>query len=129
MIIYPFGIVLRDLKKLDDMRGCVSVFKRHCSDQRMGLAETFSGPVFQITGLMGLAWALYISVMNKPITFINEGIQYQFPLLFGTIIIKYLCLACFKFTTSRKLFYTNLAVYAMYLLFIILIDYRQNIFG
>jgi len=40
----------------------------------MGLAETFSGPVFQITGLMGLAWALYISVMSKPITFINEGI-------------------------------------------------------
>jgi len=32
MIIYPFGIVLRDLKKLDDMRVCVSVFKRHCSD-------------------------------------------------------------------------------------------------
>ena len=46
MIIYPFGIVLRDLKKLDDMRVCVSVFKRHCADQRMGLAETFSGPVF-----------------------------------------------------------------------------------
>lgn len=30
MIIYPFGIVLRDLKKLDDMRICVSVFKQHC---------------------------------------------------------------------------------------------------
>lgn len=46
MIIFPFGIVLRDLKKLDDMRVCVSVFKRHCSDQKMGLAETFSGPIF-----------------------------------------------------------------------------------
>ncbi len=32
MIIFPFGIVLRDLKKLDDMRICVQVFKRHCSD-------------------------------------------------------------------------------------------------
>lgn len=32
MIIFPFGIVLRDLKKLDDMRVCVEVFKRHCSD-------------------------------------------------------------------------------------------------
>lgn len=32
MIIFPFGIVLRDLKKLDDMRICVSVFKRHCAD-------------------------------------------------------------------------------------------------
>ena len=32
MIIFPFGIVLRDLKKLDDMKVCVSVFKTHCSD-------------------------------------------------------------------------------------------------
>jgi hypothetical protein len=40
----------------------------------MGLAETFSGPVFQITGLMGVAWAFYISTTNVPISFINEGI-------------------------------------------------------
>lgn len=32
MILYPFGIMLRDLKKLDDMRVCVKVFKKHCSD-------------------------------------------------------------------------------------------------
>lgn len=78
---------------------------------------------------MGSAWVMYISTTNKPISFINEGIQYQFPLLFGTIIIKYLCLVCYGYKTSRRLFYTNLGVYAMYLLFIILIDYRQNIFG
>lgn len=46
MIIYPFGIVLRDLKKLDDMRVCLKVFKKECPDQKMSLAETFSGPVF-----------------------------------------------------------------------------------
>ena len=74
MIIFPFGIVLRDFKKLDDMRICVAVFKKHCPDQRMGLAETFSGPIFQITGLMGLAWGLYISTSNQPISFINDGI-------------------------------------------------------
>ena len=74
MIIYPFGIVLRDLKKLDDMRICVSVFKQHCPQQRMGLAETFSGPVFQITGLMGFAWTMYIATTNQSISFINEGI-------------------------------------------------------
>jgi hypothetical protein len=27
MILYPFGIVLRDLKKLDDMRILLTVFK------------------------------------------------------------------------------------------------------
>ena len=46
MIIYPFGIVLRDLKKLEDMRVCIRVFGIKCKDQRLGLAETFSGPIF-----------------------------------------------------------------------------------
>jgi hypothetical protein len=32
MIIFPFGIVLRDLKKLEDMKICVETFKVHCSD-------------------------------------------------------------------------------------------------
>jgi len=32
MIIYPFGIVLRDIKKLDDMRVVLKVFKEKCSD-------------------------------------------------------------------------------------------------
>ena len=30
MIIYPFGIVLRDIKKLDDMRVVLKVFKEQC---------------------------------------------------------------------------------------------------
>lgn len=46
MIIYPLGIVLRDQKKIKDMKVCVQVFKKHCSDQQLGLAETFSGPIF-----------------------------------------------------------------------------------
>lgn len=78
---------------------------------------------------MGLAWSAYISTTNQPISFINEGIQYQFPLLFMTIIVKYIMLACFRFTTSRKLFYINLAIYMMYLCLIILVDYRKEIFG
>lgn len=46
-----------------------------------------------------------------------------------TIIAKYLCLMCYGYKTSRRLFYTNLSLYALYLLFIILIDYRKDIFG
>lgn len=75
MILYPFGIVLRDLKKMDDMRSTIKAFKIKYPDQRLGLAETFAGPVFQITGLMGLSWLMYIS-NNQNIKFINEGIQY-----------------------------------------------------
>ena len=74
MTIYPFGIVLRDIKKLDDMRVCVKLFKKHCADQKMGLAETFSGPVFQITGLMGLSWLIYMGTSGNSISFINDGI-------------------------------------------------------
>jgi hypothetical protein len=32
MFIFSFGIMLRDLKKLDDMRTVIAVFKKHCSD-------------------------------------------------------------------------------------------------
>lgn len=129
MAMFPFGIMLRDLKKLDDMRVTQAAFKKHCSDQRMGLAETFSGPIFQITGLMGFAWVMYISTTGQPISFINDGIQYQFPLLFLTIIVKYVLLVIFGYKTSRKLFYINMGVYAIYLVFIVLIDYRVEIFG
>jgi hypothetical protein len=32
MVIYPFGIMLRDLKKLDDMKCVNAVFKQYASD-------------------------------------------------------------------------------------------------
>ena len=127
MVLYPFGIMLRDLRKLDDMRVCVRVFRKHCSDQQMGLAETFSGPIFQITGLMGMAWSMYISTSNEPISFINKGIQYQFPLLIVTILIKYLLLVFNGYKTSKRLFYLNCGVYILYLLLIVVIDYWAEI--
>jgi hypothetical protein len=43
-------------------------------DQKLSLAETYSGQVFQITGLMGFAWMMYISLTEKSVSFINEGI-------------------------------------------------------
>lgn len=44
------------------------------SNQKLSLAETFSGPIFQLTGLMGIAWLLFIGITGKPIAFINEGV-------------------------------------------------------
>lgn len=70
---------------------------------------------------------MFISTTNKPITFINSGIQYQFPLLFVTIIVKYVILVFHGYKTSHKLFYINLAVYIIYLVFIVIIDYRLEI--
>lgn len=61
MILYPFGIALRDNKKFSDMRLTMTSFDKNLPDQKLSLAETFSGPIFQITGLMGLTWTLYIS--------------------------------------------------------------------
>jgi hypothetical protein len=78
---------------------------------------------------MGLAWTLYISTSGQPITFINDGIQYQFPLLFAFIMIKYILLVIYGYKTSKKLFYTNVAVYILYLVLIVLIDYRSSIFA
>lgn len=96
----------------------------------MSLAETFSGPIFQITGLMGLAWTLYIGLKgNDYVSFINESIQFQMPMLVVVVVVKYVILACSKYKTSRRLFYVNILCYFIFVAIIALIDYRVELFG
>ena len=79
MILYPFGIALRDQKKFNDMKMALTAFaeSEKVRDQRLSLAETFSGPIFQITGLMGMTWTLYIGFLGAEyVQFQNAGIQY-----------------------------------------------------
>ena len=96
----------------------------------MSLAETFSAQIFQITGLMGLPWTLYISFAGKEyVSFINESIQFQMPMLIVVILIKYILLACSNDRTSKALFWINLGCYIIFVALIALIDYRIEIFG
>jgi len=130
MVIYPFGIAMRDTKKFFDLKLCLDKFGTRLRDQKLSLAETYSGQVYQITGLMGIAWVMFISFKDvSAISFINEGVQYQMPTLIVVIIIKYLILACRRFKTSKKLFYSNLVGYTLFLVVVILLDYRKEIFG
>ena len=73
---------------------------------------------------MGAAWAIYMQTGNSYVSFINDGIQYQFPLLMVVILTKYIILVLNGYKSSRKIFYLNLCVYAAYLCGIIFIDYR-----
>lgn len=75
MVLYPIGIALRDYKKKVNLEQAIETFGAQIKEQQMSLAETFSGPIFQITGLMGLAWTLYIGLKgNDYVSFINESI-------------------------------------------------------
>ena len=42
MFLYPFGVTFRDLKKFDDFKEALAVFKRELPDQEISLAETYS---------------------------------------------------------------------------------------
>lgn len=77
---------------------------------------------------MGFTWMMYISLTEKSVSFINEGIQYQMPLLIGVVIFKFGILAGRKFKTSKRLFYVNLAGYTVFLVIVILLDYRVEFF-
>lgn len=46
MVVYPFGIALRDLKKITDLQVCLKTFSNRLRDQKLSLAETYSGQVF-----------------------------------------------------------------------------------
>ena len=76
MFIYPFGISFRDIKKYTDFKEAVKQFKDDIPDQEVSLAEAFQGQIFQITGLLGLAWVLYGIAIGGDISFLNPGIKY-----------------------------------------------------
>lgn len=79
---------------------------------------------------MGLTWTLYISFAGKEyVSFINESIQFQMPMLIVVILIKYILLACSNYRTSKALFWINLGCYVIFVALIALIDYRIEIFG
>mgnify|MGYP006901768996 CR=1 FL=1 len=78
---------------------------------------------------MGLAWMMYISTKGGPLTFINEGIQYQMPLLIVVVLVKYFSLVLNGYKTSKKMFYINVGHYAVFLVAVVLIDYRIEFFG
>ena len=79
---------------------------------------------------MGTAWTLYISFKGKEyVSFINESIQYQMPMLIAVVLIKYILLACSKYRTSKTLFYVNLTCYLIFVIVIAIVDYRIEIFG
>jgi len=79
---------------------------------------------------MGLTWTLYISFAGvENVSFINESIQYQMPMLIVVVVVKYLLLACSNYRTSKTLFWLNLVCYIIFVAIIALIDYRIEIFG
>ena len=114
MIIYPLGISIRDRKKIFDFREVKKMFAEDLPDQEIALAETFSGPIFQITGLVGFTWAINILINSESISFENVNVQYQAPLLIGVIMMKYFSQLFTKFRTTPKLFIFNIITYLLF---------------
>jgi hypothetical protein len=65
MFVYPFGIVLRDVKKFRDFKIAMERFQKELPDQEISLAETYSPQIFQMTGLAGFAWLLNSMITGK----------------------------------------------------------------
>lgn len=129
LCLYSFGIALRDQKKFQDYSKMIKTFGEKLPQQQLSLAETFSGPIFQMTGLMGVAWLLYMFSKGTAISFLNEGIQFQMPLLLIVSVIKYFTVYLFKFHATRKMFYINIVCYVLFVVAIVLIDYRLEMTG
>ena len=46
MFIYPFCVIMRDIKKYVDFNAALDVFERELKDQELSLAETYSPQIF-----------------------------------------------------------------------------------
>lgn len=123
MILYPIGISIRDRKKFVDFIQINKLFRDELADQEISLAETYSGSIFQITGLMGFAWTIYTLISGTTISFTNQNIAYQAPLLLATVMIKYLVLAVRKFRSTKIAFFMNIVNYVVFQAAALIIDY------
>lgn len=129
MFVYPIGVSIRDVKKFEDFRVALEVFEEELPDQEISLAESYSPQIFQMTGLAGFAWFFYILVKGEAVTFENASIAYQIPLLIGVVIMKYIILLSYRFTTRKRLFKTNVIGYVLFVIVVIILDYKDDIFG
>tara|TARA_B110000285_G_C14801845_1_gene457861 strand:- start:372 stop:512 length:141 start_codon:yes stop_codon:yes gene_type:complete len=46
MFLFPLGVMLRDIKKFDDFRVALKVFRQELPDQEISLAESYSPQIF-----------------------------------------------------------------------------------
>lgn len=51
------------------------------------------------------------------------------PLLILVVLVKYISLTMNGYRTSRRMFYINVGGYALFLIAVVLIDYRIEFFG
>mmetsp|Transcript_10168 Transcript_10168/g.17139 ORF Transcript_10168/g.17139 Transcript_10168/m.17139 type:complete len:236 (-) Transcript_10168:72-779(-) len=129
MFIYPFGVSVRDVKKFTDFRLALNVFREELPDQEISLAESYSPQIFQMTGLAGLAWWLNITITGNQVKFYNDTIKFQIPLLIIVVAIKYMLLVYNGFKTKRRMFKANIINYLVYVIVVLIIDYKNQIFG
>ena len=129
MLLYPFCVAIRESKKFKDFSLALEVFDKELQDQELSLAETYQPQIFQMTFLSGLAWTLYSATTGKQVRFVNESIQAQLPLLIGVVVFKLLLLSCNKFKTNASLFWSNVTGYIVFLLVVLFIDFRKQLFG
>ena len=72
---------------------------------------------------------LYGAAVGGTISFSNAGIKYQFPMLVGTVALKYIALAANKYKSKRSFFWWNVANYLVFIIISFFLDYKVEIFG
>lgn len=129
MLLYPFGVAIREQKKFADFRLALDIFERELPDQELSLAETYAPQIFQMTGLAGSTWLLFTLISGTSVQFVNETIQYQLPLLIGVVLMKYAILAINRFKTYKSLFWWNVFGYILFLIIVLILDFKDLLFG
>ena len=67
--------------------------------------------------------------IGTDVTFVNESIKYQMPMLLVVVVLKYINIAVRHFKTSRNMFWWNFGGYITFLFAAILVDYKNEMVG
>jgi len=71
----------------------------------------------------------YVLVTGQNVQFFNNSIQFQVPILIAVVLVKYVILLYNGFKTKKALFKANVYCYLVFLLVVLLIEYKESIFA
>jgi len=82
-----------------------------------------------MTGLAGFAWMFYVLITGETVKFFNESIQFQLPILILVVLVKYMTLLYYNFKTQKKLFKANIYIYMIFLVIVLVIEFKDSLFN
>lgn len=90
----------------------------------MAMSNTLGANILDILLCLGLPWMIKCLMTGRDVEIVSGALSYSVLSMVVCIIVLYAVLACFKFQLNKKVGIICLLLYAIFLIFAILLELK-----